>query len=119
MTVTLNSEKTFDNSTFVDLPARKGEDDITYSVVQQDLHGYYTSYKVSGTGWYVVKNESAVSVTVTKEWYDLNGNRVTDAGSKPLVRFDLYRTTEDHPEITTRDDLEAIFCAAWSRSEPA
>ena len=110
MTVTLNSGKTFDNTTFVDLPARDmNGNDIAYSVMQQELSGYYTSYKVSGTGWYVVRNELAVSVTVSKEWYDLSGNSVENAGDKQAVAFDLYRTTADHPEITTRADLENIL----------
>ena len=107
MTVTLTSEKTFDNTTFDNLPARdENGNDITYSIVQRDLPGYYTSYKVSGTGWYVVRNESAVSVTVTKEWYGLDGQ---PAAAREDVAFDLYCTTADHPEITTRDGLEAIL----------
>ena len=110
MTVTLSSGKNYDNTTFVDLPVRDDSDnDITYSVVQEALPGYYTSCKVSGTGWHVVRNESAVSVTVTKQWYDLNGSPVADAGDKQAVAFDLYRTTEDHPEVTTREDLESIL----------
>ena len=56
-----------------------------------------------------MRNESAVSVAVTKEWYDLSGNRVSDASGKQPVAYDLYRTTEDRPEITTRDGLEAIL----------
>ena len=106
MTVTLDRNNTFDNTTFVDLPARdEFGNDITYSI-RQELPGYYTSYKVSGTGWYVVRNESAVSVTVTKEWYGLDGQ---PAAAREDVAFDLYCTTADHPEITTRDGLEAIL----------
>ncbi|MBR3240348.1 MAG: Cna B-type domain-containing protein [Oscillospiraceae bacterium] len=108
--ITLSANKTFDNTTFVNLPARdENGNDITYSVVQEGLPEYYTSYKVSGTGWYVVKNEAAVSVTVKKEWNDLNGNPVTDAGDKQSVQFDLYRTTDEHASVSTRDELEAIL----------
>ena len=110
MTVTLSSTKTFDNTTFVDLPVRDDSDnDITYSVVQEALPGYYTSCKVSGTGWHVVRNESAVSVTVIKQWYGLDGSPLSDAGDKQDVAFDLYRTTGDHPGVTTREDLENIL----------
>ena len=113
MKVTLSGGKTFDNTTFVNLPARDGDgNDITYSIQQNVLSGYYTSYKVSGTGWYVVTNESAVSVSVTKEWYDIGGARVTETGGKDAVAFDLYRTTEDHPEITDRDSLETLLRGA-------
>ena len=108
LTVTLNSGKTFDNETFVNLPARDAGSDISYSVVQEGLDAYYTSYKVSGTGWYVVRNESAVSVTVKKEWYDLDGNPISGAGGKQAVAFDLYRTTEDQ-SVTTRAELETLL----------
>ena len=68
-----------------------------------------TSYKVSGTGWYVVRNESAVSVTVTKEWYDREHNPEAHTGDKQSVEFDLYRTTAEHADITTRAELEEIL----------
>ena len=115
MTLRLNRDKTYDNTTFAGLPARDEDgNDITYSVVQKEqdaLSGYYTSYKVSGTGWYVVRNESAVSVIVVKEWYDLDGNPVPVANTydKLPVAFDLYRTTTDNTSITARDDLETFL----------
>ena len=80
---------------------------ITYSVVEEGIYAdadgnsdisvqFANSSSVSGTGWYVVKNEPAVSVTVEKLWYELGGTTpVTNTDSKKPVTFDLYRTTTE------------------------
>lgn len=112
LTVTLTKEKYYDNSSLKGfLPAENDDEQlITYSVVEEGIYAdadgnsdisvqFADSSSVSGTGWYVVKNESAVSVTVEKLWYELDGTTpVASTDSKEPVTFDLYRTiTEIEP----------------------
>ncbi|MBR3314016.1 MAG: Cna B-type domain-containing protein [Atopobiaceae bacterium] len=115
LAITLSNAKTFDNTTFASLPARDGEgNDITYSVKQNELAEYYTSYKVSSSGWYVIKNEHAVSVIVKKEWYNLNNEPLSadQASGKGSVKFDLYRTTTESESAATRSELESMLRSA-------
>ena len=107
LTVTLTKEKYYDNSSFRgDLPAMTDDGKlITYSVVEEGIYAdaagnsdisiqFADSSSISGTGWYVVKNEPAVSVTVVKRWYELGGTTISveNTDSKDPVSFDLYRT---------------------------
>ena len=122
MTLELTEEKFYDTTTFTGLPAREEEKNITYSIVEEGIYGtdeadisgqFASSSNISGTGWYVVNNQDAVSVVVKKAWLDLNGNPVADTSEKPEVTFDLYRMTAESDETgLTRDALDAFLAGA-------
>lgn len=115
--VTLDSSNRFDNSAFRNLPIRDSEGHkIEYTfketIVDAEEHDitqeYAVSCTISGTGWYVIRNQGAVSIRVKKEWFDLEGNPVTDTSGKPAVYFDLYRTTAEiasTEQVITRETL--------------
>ena len=125
MTVSLNAGRNFDNATFKDLPVLTDNGkSISYSLVEtiygdaeetEDLtNNYATTCTVSGTGWYVLRNQGSVSVTVNKSWLNLDGTPA-DTGSKPDVTFDLYRSTEEIGQtgtLLTREELEAHLASA-------
>ena len=121
-TLELTKDQYYDTATFVGLPAQEGGKDIFYSVVEENVYGeadvdisdrFADSSSVSGTGWYVVNNQPAVSVVVNKAWLGLDGHPVTDASGKPEVTFDIYRTTtESKATGFTRDELVTFLAGA-------
>ena len=137
--IRLTPVKFFDNSTFVNLPAQVMETDpedpektimkdIAYSIEEKAVYSgandteditaqYASSCRVSGTGWYVVKHQPAVSVVVEKKWFELDGTtQVTNnyaLAQKPEVKVDLYRATaEPTGSISSRDELLAFLANA-------
>ncbi|MBQ6326009.1 MAG: hypothetical protein IJI26_08100, partial [Clostridia bacterium] len=122
MLVELKADKVFDNSKFQGLdvldmdkkPYTYTLKETIYGTDDEDLTGNYAvSDTVSGTGWHVLRNQDAVSVKVSKAWFELDDvTPVSDTSGIADVKYDLYRTTE---EITlgdgpiTRDALEAFL----------
>ena len=124
LTLELTKDEYYDTATFVDLPAQKDKKDIVYSVVEEkvcdasdaDISSQFaSSSNVSGTGWYVVNNQPAVSVVVQKAWLDLDGNPVEDASGKPEVTFDLYRTTTENEGTGFKRDALIEFLVGAER----
>ena len=119
--VVLDPDTVFDNSVFRDLPLRDGDHVVSYTLKEtifadaagtQDVtKDYAVSETVSGTGWHVIRNQEAVSVRVTKEWYEIDGTTLaTDLSGKPSVTFSLYRTKGEVPEtVSTREEIEALI----------
>ena len=74
---------------------------------------YASSVNVSGTGWYVIRNQAGVSVDVEKIWYALDPNGETTTliedenvlAQKPAVTFDLYQATAEHVGEISREGL--------------
>ena len=103
LTLELTKEKYYDTTTFVNLPAQEDGKNIVYSVEEEGIYApdgtnitnqFADSVSVSGTDWYVVKNEPAISVVVQKQWFEQDGTtQVSDTSARADVTFDLYRTT--------------------------
>lgn len=120
-TVTLTKEQYYNTASFVRLPAQTTDGKrIVYSVdetgiydaADTDISGQFAHHSsVSGTGWYVVTNQAAVSVKLQKEWYDLDGETpIGDTSAKSPVTVDLYRTTATSDEERfTREALEELL----------
>ena len=122
-TLTLTKERYYDTSSFTGLPAEEDGKTIHYTVVEEEIYDtngaditdqFARSNSISGTGWYVINNQPAASVTVKKEWYDQDGEtRITDTSGKPDVTFALYRTiTESNATSFTRADLLSLLNGA-------
>lgn len=122
-TLELTKEKYYDTTTFVNLPAQEDGKDVVYSVVEEGIYDssnsnissqFADSVSVSGTDWYVVKNEPAVSVTVQKQWFEQDGTTpVSDTSGRAAVTFDLYRTTtEAEGNAFNRAELVAFLANA-------
>ncbi len=122
-TVTLTAQKYYNVSSFSNLPALEDGKTVVYSVREEHVRDYSDNdlissfaYKssISGTGWYVVNNQPAVSVTVEKQWYELDGTTpVADTSEKPAVSFSLYRTkAENSAAALTRSELSAFLAGA-------
>ena len=120
--IALTKDQYYDAKSFHDLPALEDGKTIAYSVVEKGIYGvgesitehYARSSSISGTGWYVVKNEPAVSVTIQKEWVDQEGDPIGNTDGKPEVSFDLYRTTA---ESTLSDFTRAQLLALLTNAE--
>ncbi|MBQ9631927.1 MAG: hypothetical protein IJV04_03305, partial [Lachnospiraceae bacterium] len=120
--IELTKDQYYDAKSFHDLPALEDGKTIAYSVVEKGIYGvgggsitehYARSSSISGTGWYVVKNEPAVSVTIQKEWVDQEGDPIGNTDGKPEVSFDLFRTTaESTASGFTRAELLAFLTNA-------
>ncbi|MBQ6346429.1 MAG: hypothetical protein IJI71_02590 [Clostridia bacterium] len=127
-TISLDKEQFFDNSTFVNLPAVNSDGEINYTFKENGVYGgeggaqditssYAASCEISGTGWYVVKHQPAVTVVVEKKWFGLDVvTQITDASAlalKPEVTFDLYRMTAQADSTSPdRDALERFLADA-------
>ena len=102
LTTTLTKDRYYDTTSFKGLPAEENEKTVAYSIVEEGIYTgseniisqFAYSSSISGTGWYVISNQAAESVKVTKEWYDLDGEKLGDTTDKPEVIFELYRTTK-------------------------
>ncbi len=122
LTLELTKEKYYDTTTFVNLPAQEDGKNIVYSVVVKGVFApddadittqFAQSVSVSGTGWYVVKNEPAVSVVVQKQWFEQDGTTpVSDTSGRAAVTFDLYRTTTEAEGNFNRAELVAFLADA-------
>ncbi|MBR3317235.1 MAG: hypothetical protein IKG21_05395 [Atopobiaceae bacterium] len=122
-TVRLTSAKNFDNSVFRDLPARDEDGkDITYTLVEtiHDANGnditkqFAVSQTITGTGWHLLRNQDAVSVTIQKQWFAQDGSPVS-GNNKEAVKYDLYCTTEElegQSGAIAREDLESHLKSA-------
>ncbi|MCR5097188.1 MAG: hypothetical protein K6A70_10720 [Erysipelotrichaceae bacterium] len=105
-TIVLTEIAPYNNTAFKDLPTRDSDGKtITYSIKEihvynaggDDLiNNYVQEYGVSDAGVYVVRNRTATSLTVCKEWYDKeSGEKIIDfetLAQQPDVFFDVYRT---------------------------
>ena len=120
-TITLTKERYY--RTGIRLPALEDGKPVRYSIEEEHVYdtngadiknSFACSSSVSGTGWYVVHNQPAVSVTVKKEWYELDGTtQVDDTSALDPVTFDLYRTTTMSSETEfTHARLEALLFGA-------
>ena len=122
MTIELSKDQYYDTTSFKGLPATDDDDNIIdYSLQEEAVYDgagsniisrYAYKFHISGTGWYVINNQGAVSVRISKQWFDLNGTTpISDTTRKPSVRFDLYRTTSeaslDHD--LTHDEVLALI----------
>ena len=130
LTVTLTKEDFYNNTAFTALPAVDDNGErYTYTVEEELILGtggenftnqYARAATVSGTGWYVVNNRPAISVTVTKQWLSLAGVPLNDSETigKPHVEFRLYRTTEEIGKTEfTRDELLEFLGSAQPVSD--
>ena len=136
-TLTLSAGNSYDNKTFVKLPAQADSGEYyTYTVKEEgafdgndqpvEIHNA-ASVSVSGSGWYVVSHKPAVDVTVRKDWYSLGAwnetDRTLDADKKidntanTSVKVDLYRLAVLPEGNYTRGELlERIGSEAPVRS---
>ena len=123
LTLELKRDQYYDTTTFVDLPAQEDGKDIVYSVVEKCLYNangedvkdtYARNTIVSGTGWYVINHQPAVSVTVKKTWVQNDGTtKVSDTSGYPDVTFALYRlTTDENMNNMEREDLLQLLGSA-------
>ena len=103
-TVMLTSTVPYNNTTFSPLPSRDEENrNITYSIKEESIDGhvpldtgYNQEYGTSSAGVYIVRNKPATTLTVSKEWYDLDDSRVQDPdvlAAQSSVTFDIYRSS--------------------------
>ena len=116
MTVVLSGTAPYNNHAFTNLPARDDNQPIAYSIREERidntsnndiLDSYVQEYGVSDSGVYIVRNKPATTLTVNKEWYDLNGEKITDDETlreQSNVTFDIYRTTEKLSDEEIRAD---------------
>lgn len=122
-TLTLTKERYYDTSSFTGLPAEEDGKTIHYTIVEEGIYDtngaditdqFARSSSISGTGWYVINNQPAASVTVQKEWYDQDGvTPITDTSGKPDVTFALYRTTTESSATSfTRAELLSLLNGA-------
>lgn len=124
MRVQLTESKPYDATSFTDLPAIEDGERVVYSVVEEQVIGndgttdltsrFASSSSISGTGWYVVRNQTATSVKIQKVWLDQNGNEIQDTSGKPAVTYSLYRTTKAH---TFTRDVERADLLAFLEDE--
>ena len=121
ITLQLTKEKYYDTTTFTGLPAKEDGKNVTYSIKEEHVYAsgediiaeFAYSSNISGTGWYVVNNQAAISLKIVKEWRDQNGVVLTDTEDKPNVTVDLYRTTKENSKTSyTRDELVAFLSDA-------
>ena len=117
--VTLTAPAPYNNNAFTNLPAREGDDTITYSIREEHvyaagsdsediLNSYVQEYGVSDAGVYIVRNSPATTLTVSKEWYGPDDVKVTDEAvlaEQSEVTFDIYRSTAGMPEELTADGI--------------
>ena len=125
VTVTLTNAAPYNNRAFVDLPSRDDQGrSITYSIREEHiwsgtediLSDYVKEYGISDSNVYIVRNKAATTLTVSKEWYDLTGEKVTDAetlSQQPDVMFDVYRSTGKIPEEVRADGVTNEEMAAF------
>ena len=119
--VELTKDLYFDNTKFTNLDLRDENDKpVKYSLVEaiydaggQELtNDYAVSYIVSASGWMVIRNQEGMSLSVSKEWYDIYGQRISDPSDKPQIQFDLFRLKSELTGGTfSRDELEAALRA--------
>ncbi|MBR0281635.1 MAG: hypothetical protein IJQ81_08590, partial [Oscillibacter sp.] len=118
MTVVLSGTAPYNNHAFTNLPARDDQNQpIVYSIREERidnknnndiLESYVQEYGVSDSGVYIVRNKPATTLTVNKEWYDFDGEKVRDdetLAKQPNVTFDIYRTTEKLPDEMRADGV--------------
>ena len=124
-TVTLTRAIPYNNKAFSGLPSRdESGKNYVYSIKEESIDGsapldvrYVQEYGVSSAGVYIVRNKPATTLTVTKEWYDTNGDKVKDEtllNQQSSVTFDVYRSTKRFTDATpddgviTNDDMTAF-----------
>ena len=118
MTVVLSGTAPYNNHAFTNLPARDDQNrPIAYSIKEESiqnqsnvniLDSYVQEYGVSDSGVYIVRNKPATTLTVSKEWYDLNDKKIEDdetLAQQSDVTFDIYRTTEKLPDEIRADGV--------------
>ena len=131
--VTLNSTMPYNNVAFTNLPSRDGENrNYIYSIKEEYINGivptpeekdgvlpldagYNQEYGISSAGAYIVRNKPATTLTVSKEWYDLAGNRIEgeELAAQSSVTFDVYRSStpfedSDPDDGVTNADMTAF-----------
>ena len=83
--IVLTRDQYYDTRSYTGLPALEDGKTIAYSVVEEGIYTsgnepiteqFARSSSISGTGWYVVHNQPAVSVTIRKEWVDQDGENL-------------------------------------------
>ena len=115
-TVTLNSTIPYNNTAFKDLPSRDAENhSIEYSIKEESINnqdpidaGYIQEYGISSAGVYIVRNKPATTLTVSKEWYDFEGNKVENVtllAAQPPVTFDVYRSSTKFVDSNPDDGI--------------
>ena len=115
-TVTLNSSIPYNNSTFTGLPSRDDQNrNYIYSIKEESINGmtplqagYVQEYGVSSSGVYIVRNKPATTLTVSKEWYDFNGDKVNDPeklNQQSSITFDIYRSSTIFEDSTPVDGI--------------
>ena len=115
-TATLNKTIPYNNTAFSDLPSRDEQNrNYIYSIKEESINGqdpldarYNQEYGISSAGVYIVRNKPATTLTVSKEWYDFEGNKVeneTLLAAQSPVTFDVYRSSAKFVDGTPGDGI--------------
>ena len=115
LTVTLTAAMPYNNTAFANLPSRDEQGNIAYSIKEESINGgkpleagYVQEYGVSSSGVYIVRNKPAATLTVSKEWYDYNDQKITDEtvlAEQCSISFDVYRSATPFVDPTPDDDI--------------
>lgn len=128
LTVTLSKTSPYNNKAFTGLPSRNSDNQtITYSIKEEHVYNssqddiisqYVQEYGISDSGIFIVRNKDAASLTVVKEWYDAQGNRITDSAQlaqQPQVYFDIYRSTQMYEGSEAAHDAMKDFVGGLTK----
>ena len=115
LTVKLTAAMPYNNTAFANLPSRDEQGNIAYSIKEESINGgkpleagYVQEYGVSSSGVYIVRNKPAATLTVSKEWYDYNDQKITDEtvlAEQCSISFDVYRSATPFVDPTPDDDI--------------
>ena len=125
LTVTLTKDMPYNNTAFTNLYSRdtKSGKNISYSIREESIGGvapleagYIQEYGISNGGVYIVRNKPATTLTVKKEWYDFQENKVEDyrLAAQSSVTFDVYRSTTPFADPTPDDGITNADMTAFA-----
>ncbi len=117
--ITLTKSQFYNTTAFKNLPTMIEGQYCHYSLAVEgifagelDIQGQFAgSDRISGTGWYVMNIQKAVSIEITAKWLDKEGQPTVKNGELPYV---LYRTdaeagTPDPSYSISHDNLDTVL----------